>query len=110
EGHGARGAELARSLRGRLLDLSDAEFDLLYAACRDHTSGRTEADITIQVCWDADRLDLARVRIEPNARYLCTPAAKDRALIDWANARARQRFVPPFALEEWMASDDQEAE
>ncbi len=110
EGHGARGAELARTLRGSLLDLSDKEFDLLYMACRDHTGGRTEADITIQVCWDADRLDLARVGIDPDPQFLCTPAAKDPVLIHWANRRARQGFVPPFAVREWMAGEqDHEA-
>ena len=33
------------------------------AACTDHTKGQTAADITIQTCWDADGLDLARVGI-----------------------------------------------
>lgn len=28
-----------------------------------HSDGYTEGDITVQVCWDADRLDLGRVGI-----------------------------------------------
>ncbi|MCY2989975.1 MAG: hypothetical protein NTY19_19200, partial [Planctomycetota bacterium] len=66
--HGLRGAELAGQLRGQLFDLPDADFDLLYQACADHTDGLTEADITVQCCWDADRLDLGRVRMTPDPR------------------------------------------
>ena len=58
DGHGQRGAELAAELRGTLFDLPDADFELLYEACARHTDGLTDADITIQTCWDADRLDL----------------------------------------------------
>ena len=39
DGHGLRGAELARSLRGTLVHLDDARFDLLFEACRLHTDG-----------------------------------------------------------------------
>ena len=60
-GHGPRAAEFARHLRGEYFELTDHEFDLLYVACRDHAEGETEADVTIQTCWDADRLDLGRV-------------------------------------------------
>lgn len=48
------GAELAKKLRGRLFNLSDHDFDLLYLACAGHTDVRTHPDITIQTCWDAD--------------------------------------------------------
>ena len=73
DGHGERGADLAAELRGSLFDLPDADFDLLYEACVAHTDGMTEADITIQVCWDSDRLDLGRVGIVPAPKKLCTP-------------------------------------
>ena len=33
----------------------------LTEACRDHSMGRLSRDLTIQVCWDADRLDLGRL-------------------------------------------------
>jgi uncharacterized protein len=36
----------------------DDRFDLLYTACDLHTDGLTDGDVTIQACWDADRLDL----------------------------------------------------
>ncbi len=83
-GHGGRGAELAVAFRGTLIHLSDVEFALLRAACTDHTKGLIEADITIQTCWDADRLDLGRVGIVPDPARLCTAAAKEPAMRDWA--------------------------
>ena len=98
-GHGARAAEFVRTLQGSLIDLSDQELELLLYACTYHTDGLTEADATVQTCWDADRLDpsgrasgrsLGRVGIRPQARYLCTPAARDGAMIQWAFARSTQ--------------------
>lgn len=87
--HGARAAEFAASLRGSLLTLSEKEFELLRFACEYHTDGLTEADITIQTCWDADRLDLGRVGIRPDPRHLCTPAARESAMIEWAIFQSR---------------------
>jgi hypothetical protein len=37
-----------------------------------------DGDITVQTCWDADRLDLPRVGIQPLPQFLCTEAAKKR--------------------------------
>src|SRR5262245_19305144 len=51
--HGRRGANLAAELRGRLFELPDADFELLYRACEWHTEGRTDPDLTVQTCWDA---------------------------------------------------------
>ncbi len=99
--HGLRGAKLAESLRGTLLELGDREFELLYHACAQHTNGHTKADITVQVCWDADRLDLSRVGITPDPRLLCTPAAREADLLAWANERARTRHAPALVQEEW---------
>lgn len=89
-GHGRRAVGLALSLRGTLVTLSDEDFDLLAYACTHHSSGMTEADITVQTCWDADRLDLGRVGIMPRAIYLCTPAAKDPSFIEWAYLRSHK--------------------
>ncbi len=73
--HGLRGADLASRFRGGLFHLSDNDFDLLYQACRDHTKGTTAGDITIQTCWDSDRLDLGRVGIFPSSQYLSQEAS-----------------------------------
>src|SRR4051794_30663274 len=56
--HGQRGADFAKTLRGRLFDLPDDQFKLLYRACAGHTHELTHSDPTIQTCWDSDRLDL----------------------------------------------------
>lgn len=87
-GHGGRGADLAAALRGTLVHLSDAAFALLRVACADHTKGMIEADVTIQTCWDADRLDLGRVGIVPDPTRLCTAAAKESAMREWAYGRS----------------------
>jgi len=84
--HGRRGATLATNLRGQVFDLSEAAFTLLITACAGHTDGCTEGDVTIRTCWDADRLDLARVGIRPDPSRLCTPAAKDPRLFAWATS------------------------
>jgi uncharacterized protein len=78
--HGKRAAQFALSLRGNLITLSDADFDLLTYACVHHSSGWLDADITVQTCWDADRLDLGRVGIRPSAERLCTEAARKFSL------------------------------
>ncbi len=92
--HGHRAAEFARALRGSLIHLPDQEFALLTQACRQHSDGLTEADVTVQTCWDADRLDLGRVGKKPKAAYLCTSAAKDPAFIAWAYNRSLGRRPP----------------
>lgn len=87
--HGRRSAEFVRSLQGGLLALPGAKLELLVYACARHSDGLTEADVTVQTCWDADRLDLGRIGIRPIPRFLCTDAAKDPALIEWAFHRSQ---------------------
>lgn len=87
--HGARAAKFANDLRAqRVIEISDADFDLLTLARAQHSDGFTEADITVQTCWDADRLDLGRVGIRPHPRYLCTNVAKNPSIIEWAFSRS----------------------
>ena len=100
-GHGARGAVLAEQLLKYYPDVSSIQLDLLKTACNHHTDGFIEGDITVQICWDADRLDLFRVGIRPKARYLCTDAAKDQKLISWANSRAATDHTPNFVIDKW---------
>ncbi len=99
--HGRRGAEYAATIRGKLFDLSDKDFNLLQTACIYHTSGTTDGDITVQTCWDSDRLDLNRIGISPDPEYLCTEAAKAHEMIDWANKRSKVFFVPLLIFNEW---------
>jgi uncharacterized protein len=87
--HGERAALSVGALRERrLVELSDEEVELLSFACRHHSDGLVDADVTVQTCWDADRLDLGRVGKRPDPRRLCTPAARDRQLIAWAYRRS----------------------
>jgi uncharacterized protein len=77
--HGPRAAAWASELRGVHFDLSDTQFDLLCRACRDHDRGMVSDDPTIGTCWDADRLDLPRVGIEPCAKLMSTVAGRAAA-------------------------------
>lgn len=101
-GHGQRGANLARRIRGEYISLSNEDFELLVTACVHHTAGRTEGNVTVQTCWDADRLDLWRVFIIPEASLLCTTAARDDVMQEWARARSLSEHIPPFVREEWL--------
>ncbi len=82
--------------------LSDEQFDLLTFACDRHTDGTTEGHVTVQTCWDADRLDLWRVSIEPNDRYLCTRAAKSEDVKAWAYSRSVMKRAPSYVHSEWL--------
>jgi len=99
--HGPRAAEFARELRGLLFDLTDHGFRLLHRACAGHTHERTHPNVTIQTCWDADRLDLGRVGMTPDPSRLCTEAARKPEMIRWADGRASLGFVPDFVKSEW---------
>lgn len=87
-GHGQRAADFAAGLPYVRALLSPEEMDLLQQACTGHTRGQTEADLTVQVCWDADRLDLGRIGIHPEPRFLCTQAARQPEIIAWAYRRS----------------------
>jgi uncharacterized protein len=89
--HGSRGADFAHSLRGTWFDVTNAEMDLLDAAIRYHADGKTEGDVTVQTCWDADRLDLGRVGIRPDPRKLCTDVARRPDVLAAAYQRSLQR-------------------
>lgn len=89
--HGRRGAELLRSLAPALLSLDAAQLELAAKACTHHTEGLLEGDVTVQTCWDADRLDLGRVGTRPRPALLCTAAARDPALLAWAWRRSVAR-------------------
>jgi uncharacterized protein len=89
--HGHRAAEFAKTLDGSMLELPARKLGRLIYACTYHSDGLTEAGVTVQTCWDADRLDLGRIGVVPDPRRLCTPAAQDAAVIDWAFRRSQRQ-------------------
>lgn len=71
--HGKRAAEHLPELRSTLLaGLADDEFEQLRKACELHTVCHRTGDITINTCFDADRLDLMRVGITPDPERMAT--------------------------------------
>ena len=56
---------------------------LLEFACEEHTNGGVDSHPTVGVCWDADRLNLWRVGIRPDPRWLSTEAARSEERIGW---------------------------
>lgn len=92
--HGKRGAELAIKFR-KHCPLNDLEFDLLTTACELHTKNKTHEDITVQACFDSDRLDLGRVGIRPIPERLCTITGKQKETIEWAYNRSRNEHELP---------------
>jgi uncharacterized protein len=75
-GHGMRAATFAAELRAEtLLALDDSRFAALDEALRLHSNGLVSPDPTIGACWDADRLHLPRVSIDPDPALFSTAAA-----------------------------------
>jgi uncharacterized protein len=101
DGHGRRGADLAAEFREKWFDLADDDFELLQFARAHHTDGMIDGDVTAQVCWDADRLDLGRVGTVPKPERLCTAAAKAPTMLKWADGRAGFEVVPELVMEGW---------
>ncbi len=71
--HGARAAEMVLTMRETYLsDLTDDEINLLERACRLHTVEHRTGNLTIDTCFDADRLDLGRCGIKPDPDKMAT--------------------------------------
>ncbi len=104
--HGPRGGELARQYRNNhLQSLSEDEFDLLHTACRLHTSAPTHENITIQTCFDSDRLDLGRIGTIPDPKHLCTDQAKSSNMVSWALKNSESGKVPDNILGSYLLSN-----
>ena len=84
-----------------MFDLPGRAFRPITPRLRGHTHERTHPDVTIQTCWDADRLDLGRVGIYPSPEYLSTEIAKRPETIRWADGRATMNFIPDLVKSEW---------
>ena len=90
--HGNRAAEFVGVFANDWIQLSNDQLEQLKEAVRYHSMGRLTRDITIQSCWDADRLDLGRVGKRPHPTYLGTRAAREPRFLEAAYKRSTQRF------------------
>jgi uncharacterized protein len=82
--HGIESAHFCKEHR-HLISLDDDEFELLLQAIAKHPMGGLSKNVTTGSCWDADRLDLGRVGIPPDKKYLSTTAAKEDKFFNWAS-------------------------
>lgn len=90
--HGVRAAGFVRQLQGKGFRLPKARIELLIDACHRHADGEVADDPTLGVCWDADRLNLWRVGIRPDPRWLSTEPARRESWIVWADQIQDQHF------------------
>lgn len=75
--HGKRAADIACRMRAEgVLPLDEKQLETLSAALVGHDRGQVSDDPTVAVCWDADRLELGRVGVEPRAAFMSTFEAK----------------------------------
>lgn len=97
--HGPRGAEFAKLCREqKLFELDDERFQKLYEACKRHTADLRTGDVTIDTCFDADRLDLGRVGFNLEPQRMAT---------DWGAKIARKSLtsgVSVYHMREWIRS------
>lgn len=74
--HGARGFRLWEQYKQRDTHIdrifSHRQEEILMEACVEHSEGHRSTDPTIAICWDADRLDLHRKGLWPDARFMST--------------------------------------
>ena len=109
--HGRRGAGLAVEMYQQgLLPISEAMLSKLVHACNTHTEAPATYDPHAGVCYDADRLNLWRVGIEPHQKYISTDAglqschAQDtnglhHAPMDWGHVLDDHFDVQPYAFQ-----------
>ena len=78
-GHGIRGFRLYERYKQVHPEVDrifhHRQEEKLFDACAAHSDGDRSTDPTIAVCWDADRLDLHRKAIWPDARFMSTQEA-----------------------------------
>lgn len=74
--HGKRAAETLRKNRDHfnLQNISDEDVDRLCFACEHHTNMHKSGDLLVDICFDADRLDLSRVGVQPDPQFMATEA------------------------------------
>ena len=103
--HGLRGARFAAELHGKLFDLNEDDFDLLFVACAGHMDRSVDDDVTVQTCWDADRLDVGRLGAKVDPFWLGEATVDEHAdIVKWADLRAKAHVVPKLIQRNWGIS------
>lgn len=84
--HGLRASSFVKELYNKdILYISKEQLIQLTFACEHHNNSKIKSDdITIQTCWDADRLDLWRVGVMPDPYFLNTAIAKQEKTIEFS--------------------------
>lgn len=73
ENHGERASKLIDAIRyTELNELNDEQISILKRACKLHNKELRTGNLTIDVCFDADRMDLIRVGITPSSNRMAT--------------------------------------
>ena len=84
--HGPDAARFVDTIRNTFLqELNDTQILQLKEACRLHTSTHRTGDITIDTCFDADRLDLPRVGNMPDPKRMATEQGAKYAGVSYKN-------------------------
>jgi uncharacterized protein len=100
--HGPRAARVAEALHGEgLLPLSLPRLRTLVDAIARHADGRRAGEPTVGLCWDADRLNLWRIGVEPRAEFLSTAAAREPATIAAHEGLPGQHVGWPALYDRW---------
>ncbi len=94
--HGIRAAKFVELINKEYLMLSENKLKILITACEGHNSMKFHKNLTIQACWDADRLDLLRAKINPSPEYLNLDISKKRSTIEWANKRSVSNSISDY--------------
>ena len=86
--HGKRAAILLDELiKEKIINITDAQYKKLSFALANHTGDKAKSDdITIQTCWDADRLDLWRVGKTPDPKRMYTEYGKTQEMRDFSKS------------------------
>ena len=95
--HGLRGAEFAKECyENKMLDITEEQFKKLYDACRLHTVVGKFGDVTIDTCFDSDRLDLGRVGFKLNPLKMATSMGAEIA------KKSNREQIDPYRMREWI--------
>ena len=71
--HGKRASRLIDTIRHtKLQNMTDEQIAKLKKACELHTIDHRTGDLTIDICFDADRMDLLRVWNRPLPHRMAT--------------------------------------